>query len=171
MDRLNKLIAFLEYLEDKKIIYELNKIREGILIEVFTENQIWEIEFMIYGNIEIEVFKRDGKIFDISEIDVLFRDFGEWIRRTPISIRNLERYTRDDFFEFLKVLDNDKMYYRLRRSKEDAAILVEAVVMPDERWQIEYSSEGSIKIKKYKSDDIFWENEISDDIKESIVNS
>lgn len=165
IDRLNELVSFLEHLEDKKIVYELNKIREGILVEVFTENRIYEIEYVIYledTQIEIEIFRSDGQIFDSSEIEVLVRDFGEWIRSLPLSLQKVKKYSRDDFFELLKVLDEDKMYYRLRRSKNDATILVEAVVMPNERWQIEYLAEGSIKIKKYISDgNILWEKESS----------
>lgn len=164
IDRFKELVSCLEHLEDKKIVYELNKIREGILVEVFTENRIWEIEYVIYPEdtqIEIEIFKSDGQIFDSSEIEVLFRDFGEYIKSLPLPLQKVEKYSRDDFFELLKALDKDKIYYGLRRSKNDETILVE-VVVPFERWQIEYFSEGSIKIRKYISDvDLLCEDESS----------
>lgn len=163
-DRLKELVRFLEHLEDKEIVYELNKIREGILVEVFTENRIWEIEYVIYTEdtqIEIEIFKSDGQIFDSSEIKVLFRDFGEYIKSLPLPLQKVKKYTRDDLFELLKALDKDKMYYGLRRSKKDETMLIE-VVVPGERWQIEYFIDGSIKIQKYISDgDLLCEDESS----------
>lgn len=69
------LINFLNKLEDNKIYYKLNKIRDSILIEVVVPGQRWEIEYMSDGTIEIEKFISTGKIFDKEEIDVLFRDF------------------------------------------------------------------------------------------------
>lgn len=154
VDRFNELVSFLEHLEDKEIVYELSKIREGILVEVFTENRIWEIEYVIYPEetrIEIEIFKSDGQIFDSSEIEVLFRDFGEHIKSLPLSLQKVDKYSRDDFFELLKALDKDNIYYGLRRNKNEETILA-GVVVPGERWQIEYFTNGSLKIEKYVSD-------------------
>ena len=80
---MNNLIEFLQKLEDKKIYYRLNKIRDdAIMIEVTVPGQRWEIEYNTYGDtsnytIEIEKFLSDGTIYDSSELEVLFRDFSD----------------------------------------------------------------------------------------------
>ena len=83
MNNLNRLIEFLEELEDKKIYYKLNKTRcDTIMIEVCVPGQRWEIEYNTYGEdgkcvIEIEKFLSNGTIYDESELEVLFRDFSD----------------------------------------------------------------------------------------------
>lgn len=161
MDRLNEINAFLDFLDEGNIRYELSNQGVGVLVEVFTERHIWEIQYTIYGDIEIEIFKNEVQIFSIMEIDDLFRDYGEHIRKAPASIRNLRKYTREEFFEFLRGLDEAKIYYKLKRDKTDQSILVE-VVVPGERWQIKYTSDGAIEIEKFGKDgDILWERKNS----------
>ena len=53
MNTLNKLIDFLDKLEDRRIYYRLNKIRDGILVEVSVPGQRWEIEFLADCIIEV----------------------------------------------------------------------------------------------------------------------
>ncbi len=74
---MNKLIDFLEKLENNKIYYRLNKIRDSILVEIAVPGERWEVEFMADGEIVIEKFISDGKIFGETEIDVLYRDFSD----------------------------------------------------------------------------------------------
>jgi len=77
MNTLENLIDFLNRLEDRKIYYRLNKIRDSILIEVSVPGQRWEIEFMSDGTIQVEIFISDGKIGNESELEVLFKDFSD----------------------------------------------------------------------------------------------
>ena len=81
---MQELLRFLNMLEEKKIYYQLNKVRdEAIMVEIAVPGQHWEVEFMEDGSIEIEKFISPGKIFackDINnskEIDDLFRDFSD----------------------------------------------------------------------------------------------
>ena len=74
---MNKLIDFLEKLENNKIYYRLNKIRDSILVEIAVPGERWEVEFMADGEIVIEKFISDGKTFGETEIDVLYRDFSD----------------------------------------------------------------------------------------------
>ena len=74
---LEDLIAFLNRLDEKKIYYRLNKIRDSILVEIAVPGQRWEVEFMADGKIEIEKFVSNGMAFDDSELDVLFRNFSD----------------------------------------------------------------------------------------------
>ena len=75
LDSLSKLISFLDILDEKKIYYRLNKIRDSILVEIAVPGQRWEVEFMSDGTIEIEKFLSNGIIYNEKEIDILFRDF------------------------------------------------------------------------------------------------
>ncbi len=42
---MKKLIGFLERLEEKKIYYKLNKVRDAIMVEVAIPGERWEVEF------------------------------------------------------------------------------------------------------------------------------
>jgi hypothetical protein len=77
MNYISELIDFLNKLEENKIYYRLNKIRDSIMIEVAVPGQRWEIEMMKDGSIEIEKFISKGEILDEGEIDILLRDFSD----------------------------------------------------------------------------------------------
>ena len=65
-------------LEDKKIYYKLNKIRnESIMVEVAVPGERWEVEFMDDGTIEIEKFISDGDCYDGKELDYLFENYSD----------------------------------------------------------------------------------------------
>lgn len=72
---MKQLIDFLEKLEEKKIYYKLNKVRDAIMVEVAVPGERWEIEFFANGNIEVEKFVSNGEILDADEIEKLFTDF------------------------------------------------------------------------------------------------
>ncbi len=72
---MKQLIDFLEKLEDKKIYYKLNKVRDAVMVEVAVPGERWEIEFFADGNIEVEKFVSNGEILDADEIEKLFMDF------------------------------------------------------------------------------------------------
>ncbi|MCL2048659.1 MAG: hypothetical protein FWG87_08005 [Defluviitaleaceae bacterium] len=77
MNTLSSLVEFLQRLEERKIYFKLNKIRDSILVEIAVPGQRWEVEFMADGTIEVEKFISTGTIFDHNEIEVLFRDFSD----------------------------------------------------------------------------------------------
>ena len=77
MNSMEKLISFLNHLDEAKIYYRLNKVRESILVEVTVPGQRWEIEFMADGTVEIEKFITSATIFDETELETLFRDFSD----------------------------------------------------------------------------------------------
>ncbi|PIC57327.1 hypothetical protein CSV80_10100 [Sporosarcina sp. P12(2017)] len=72
-----KLNDFLNELEERKIFYNLSKVRsEAIMVEV--PGQRWEVEFMDDGSIEIEKFISDGGVlYDENELKHLFEDFSD----------------------------------------------------------------------------------------------
>ena len=74
---IKSLVDFLDKLEERKIYYKLNKIRDSILVEITVPGQRWEVEFIYDGTVEIEKFISDGTIFNQSEIETLFNDFSD----------------------------------------------------------------------------------------------
>lgn len=76
---IKEFIHFLNKLEEKKIYYKLDKIRnESILVEIVMPGQRWEVEFMEDSSIEIEKFISDSDgLYDERELEVLFMDFSD----------------------------------------------------------------------------------------------
>ncbi|MFJ7934181.1 hypothetical protein [Sporosarcina sp. NPDC096371] len=75
---MKELLDFLNKLEDKKIYYKLDKVRnESIMVEVAVPGERWEVEFMDDGTIEIEKFIVDGDMYEGSELKYLFENFSD----------------------------------------------------------------------------------------------
>jgi hypothetical protein len=74
---MNKLIDFLNELEEKKIHYKLAKYNdEYIMVEIAVPGERWEVEFSS-DDVRIEKFKSDGTLFDESELRTLFERFSD----------------------------------------------------------------------------------------------
>lgn len=158
MKTLQDLIYFLDQLHGKKINFHLDKIRDSILIELTIPNQMWEIEFMEDGTIEIEKFISTGDKLDRIALDTLISEFAE-TEGDDHDERSLKACDKD-VFGFLKALDQAKIFYTLDRDKNNESIIILAVV-PGQRWRVAYSSDGSLKAEKFlSSTDIFDEKEI-----------
>lgn len=54
---LKRLIEFLDFLDEERIYYRLNKVRDSIMIEIAVPGERIEVEFMAEGTIEVEKFK------------------------------------------------------------------------------------------------------------------
>jgi hypothetical protein len=63
--------TFLTNLDDHRISYRLDRVRETIMVVVAIPGERWEIEFFENGAIEVERFKSDGTIEDGSRLDLL----------------------------------------------------------------------------------------------------
>ncbi len=73
MSELSELTKLLDRLDEAEIHYTLSSVSEGaIMVGIDASGEHWEVEFMSDGDIEIEIFKSDGQIFDLSIIDDLF---------------------------------------------------------------------------------------------------
>ena len=65
---MKELIKFLDILEENKIYYKLNKVRDAIMVEIAVPGERWEVEFFQNGDIVVEKFISQGKIYDKSEL-------------------------------------------------------------------------------------------------------
>jgi hypothetical protein len=79
MSELSELTDLLDRLDAAEIHYTLSSVREGaLMVGIDVPGEHWEVEFMDSGDIEIEIFRSDGQIFDFSIIEDLFeRDEDE----------------------------------------------------------------------------------------------
>lgn len=72
---LSTLTDLLDRLDEEEIRYSLESIREGaVLVTAAVEGERWEIEFLASGEVEIEIFKSNGDLYDISALEDLFED-------------------------------------------------------------------------------------------------
>lgn len=74
---MKKLMEFLNKLEDLKIYYKLNKVRDAIMVEIAVPGERWEVEFMEDNTVQIERYKSDGIIKDENELEILFSNFAD----------------------------------------------------------------------------------------------
>ena len=75
MRDLSDLTDLLDRLDAAEIPYTLASVSEGsIVVGIDTSDEHWQVEFMSDGDIDVEIFKSDGQIFDYSIIDELFDD-------------------------------------------------------------------------------------------------
>ena len=80
---MNKLIDFLNKLEDAKIWHSIKKsMPDSIQVQVDVPGERWEVDFFFNNGAEcsaiwIEKFKSVGASFEEEELEVLFRDFSD----------------------------------------------------------------------------------------------
>lgn len=68
-----KLMEFLERLQDAEMEYELKHSRDdavSVWVDAVTEK--WEVDFVTDGSIDVEVFTSDGSVLDEDSFDELF---------------------------------------------------------------------------------------------------
>jgi len=73
MSDLSELTNLLDRLDEAEIQYTLASVSEGaIVVGVDVPGEHWKVEFMDDGDIEVEIFKGDGQVFDYGIIEDLF---------------------------------------------------------------------------------------------------
>jgi hypothetical protein len=78
MNSLQKLLDFLDKLEEQNIFYSLARHRsDAVMVLVTVPGERWEIEFFADAPIEIEVFKSGGTIEGEQSLDRLFNEFSD----------------------------------------------------------------------------------------------
>jgi hypothetical protein len=73
-DRFDKLLAFLERLDNAKISYRLdNDLYHAISVEVYAPGEHWEVDFLADGQVYVERYRSNGHIDDETALEELFR--------------------------------------------------------------------------------------------------
>jgi len=74
----DKLVSFLQNLEQKGIVYTLAHHRdEAIMVIVAVPGERWEIEFLSDGSVEVEKFISNGEIAGEESLNELFVRYSE----------------------------------------------------------------------------------------------
>ena len=74
----DKLVSFLQNLEQQKIFYTLAHHRDqAIMITVAVPGERWEIEFLSDGSVEVEKFISNGEIAGEESLNELFARYSE----------------------------------------------------------------------------------------------
>ncbi len=71
-DPFGRLLDFLDRLEESRICYDLDHVRDSIMIRAYLPEGLWEIEFMRDGTLEVELFRSDEGVEAVPE---------EWLDR------------------------------------------------------------------------------------------
>jgi hypothetical protein len=75
---INELIQFLKHLESKKIYYSLTRyLEDSLSIAVVVPGERWEIDINQRNEIQIEIFKSNGEIYNSSMLQILFDKFSD----------------------------------------------------------------------------------------------
>ena len=74
---MKNLIEFLDELDNNKIYYRLNKVRDSILVEIAVPGERWEVEFFANGDVQVEKFISTNEISDETALEALFHDFSD----------------------------------------------------------------------------------------------
>jgi hypothetical protein len=73
---MSRLLRFLDQIEEAKIAYRLEHVRDSIMIVAAVPGERWEIEFMEDGEVEIERFTSEGVSADQALLDSLLDTHG-----------------------------------------------------------------------------------------------
>lgn len=75
MSDLSELTDLLDRLDAAEIQYTLASVSEGAIeVGIDVPGEHWKVEFMDDGDIEVEIYKGDGQVFDYSIVEDLFDD-------------------------------------------------------------------------------------------------
>ena len=78
IETIEKFVKLLDELEAAHIFFRLQRNSTvGISIEVVVPGQRWEIDVLDDGEVAIEIFRSDGKIFDEAKLEELFREWRD----------------------------------------------------------------------------------------------
>jgi len=78
MNSLQKLLDFLDRLEQSRIYFTLGRSRsEAVMVHVDVPGEKWEIEFFADGHVEVEVFRVDGDMRGEEELERLFAEYSD----------------------------------------------------------------------------------------------
>ena len=73
---MQSLLEFLRRLEESKIWYRLERVRDALMVEVAVPGERWEVEFFPDEHVEVERFVSDGEILGVEALDELLSRHG-----------------------------------------------------------------------------------------------
>jgi len=78
LSTIHELVHFLQSLKEASISFKLDHyLDDSISIIITVPGERWEVDINQEGEIQVEIFRSDGELFDASMIDELFRRFTD----------------------------------------------------------------------------------------------
>lgn len=78
VDKIDQLLQLLDRLDKAHIHYTLMHNRfDAISVAVAVPGQRWEIDVLADGEVNVEVFRSDGTIYEEPKLEDLFREFSD----------------------------------------------------------------------------------------------
>ena len=71
------IFQFLNLLDEKRISYRLERVRDRLMVEIAVPGERWEVEFFEDGRIETERFVTTAEIRGEESLAELFEKLGE----------------------------------------------------------------------------------------------
>ena len=76
-NELSKVLNFLDELKRQKIAYQLEHVRDSIMVIASVPGERWEIEFFDDGHVEVERFQSAGNIENEEVLEDLIAQYGD----------------------------------------------------------------------------------------------
>lgn len=74
---LQEVFNFIRELEKEKIFYRIraniHDLGDALCLEIMVPGEIWEVDFLDDGTVDVEIFKSDGEIYGLEKVDQLLR--------------------------------------------------------------------------------------------------
>ena len=75
---INELVHLLRKLKEANIYFELDHyLDDSISIKIAVPGEKWEVDIDREGEVQVEIFRSDGEIFDGTMIDDLFKKYTD----------------------------------------------------------------------------------------------
>lgn len=141
-------------------------IREIILADIGGLNCLVSAVYLLHPNENVLYHLYDDRGLDLVAKDKrmlypLYERFNDWILDYDREIidhifkNEHDTFELSNLLEFLNKLEEKNIYYQLNKIREEA-IMVE-VVVPGQRWEIEFLDDGTVGVEKFISDKDFYD--------------
>ena len=67
------IFEFLRQLEERRVLFRLEKFRESLMVSLAVPGERWEVEFFEDGSVEVERFLSRGEVGDSSMLETLWQ--------------------------------------------------------------------------------------------------
>lgn len=162
-----KIIHYELYWSLDKCVWSVERIiHEIILADIGGLSCLASAVYLLHPEEKILYHLYDDRGLDLvakdkNKLYPLYERFNSWIldydRETIDHIFKNEHDTFElsNLLEFLNKLEGKNIYYQLNKIR-DEAIMVE-VVVPGQRWEVEFLDDGTVDVEKFISDKDFYD--------------
>lgn len=96
---MDRLLQFLQRLEEAKIDYRLENYRdEAISVVIAVPGERWEVDFLKDGSVDVERFRSNGHIYGETILDKLFNEYSA---DSPEPSSEQTRKNQEEFYQYV----------------------------------------------------------------------